>query len=131
PPLGTNNYVGVAVDSAGLSWTSAVVRVAVLDVGITIVSPTDGASYAGVLPATITINAVGLIPSGTLTNVEFLVDGLAIAEDAATPYSGTWGAVTPGVHRLNAIGRVDNGVSYTSAPIFIALAETLIPLNSV
>src|SRR6185436_11393490 len=54
PPLGTNNYVAVAVDSAGLSWTSAVVRVAVLDPGITIVSPTDGASYAGVLPATIT-----------------------------------------------------------------------------
>src|SRR6185503_14061140 len=72
-----------------------------------------------------------LIPSGILTNVEFLVDDISIAQDAAAPYSGTWGAVTPGVHRLSAIGRVDNGVSYTSAPIFITLAETLIPFNSV
>jgi hypothetical protein len=131
PPLATNSYVAVAVDSAGLSWTSAVVRVAVLDVGITIVAPTDGAGYAGTLPASITINAVELIPSGTLTNVEFLVDDIPVAQDAVAPYSGTWSTVTPGVHRLNAIGRVDNGVSYVAAPVFITLAETLIPINSV
>src|SRR6266540_2533132 len=30
PPLGTNSFVAVAVDNAGLSWTSAVVNVTVL-----------------------------------------------------------------------------------------------------
>src|SRR5687767_913578 len=48
PPLGTNSYTAVALDSSGLLWTSAVVRVVVLDVGITIVAPTDGAGYTSV-----------------------------------------------------------------------------------
>ncbi|HMJ66387.1 MAG TPA: Ig-like domain-containing protein, partial [Candidatus Binatia bacterium] len=128
-PLATNMFFAVAVDSAGLSWTSAVVRVAVLDIGVTIVSPPDGQLYANANP--ITINAATLLTAGAMTNVQFLADGVTVGEDAASPYSVTWSGVTPGVHRLSAIGRADNGLSYTSAPVLIGVVEQLIPMNSV
>jgi hypothetical protein len=127
-PLATNSFYAVAVDSAGLSWTSAVVRVAVLSLGVTIVSPPDGQLYANTNP--ITINAATLLSSGTMTNVEFLVDGVSVGEDAISPYSTVWSGVTPGTHRLTAVGHVDNGLSYTSAPVLIGVAQTLIPFGS-
>ena len=42
---GSNNFYVITFDSAGLSWTSAVVNVAVVNEGVTILAPADGASY--------------------------------------------------------------------------------------
>jgi hypothetical protein len=129
-PLGTNNFTALAVDSAGFSWASPIVRVVVLDIGVTIVSPRDGSGF-GSSTNPITINAVALLFSGALTNVEFIVDGATVAQDASSPFSAQWATVTSGVHRLAAIGRADDGQSYTSAPVLISVAEPIIPWNSV
>ena len=46
-----------------------------------------------------------------MTNVEFFVDGVKVAEDATAPFSGTWSAVTGGSHRLTAVGWADTGIT--------------------
>ena len=47
--------------------------------GVTIISPADGAIYQNTNP--ITVSAFALLPSGTMTNVEFFVDGEKFGED--------------------------------------------------
>ena len=54
-PLGTNVFTAVAVDGGGISWTSAVVRVAVLNLGVTIVSPLDGAVFQNTNPVGVSL----------------------------------------------------------------------------
>jgi hypothetical protein len=129
PPPGTNSLRAVAVDSSGLSWTSAVVNVAVLSVGVTIVSPPDGTSYVNTNP--ITVNALGLLPAGSITNVEFFVDGQKFGEGSTSPFSATWSTVSGGAHRLTATGQSDAGTTYNSLPVNIAVAQLVVRSNSV
>ena len=72
-PTGTNSFRGVAIDSGGVRWTSAPVNVLVLNPGVTITSPADGTSFTSTNP--VNIAASGLLPSGTITNVNFFVNG--------------------------------------------------------
>src|SRR5688572_18885390 len=128
-PLGTNSLAAVAVDNAGLSWTSAVVNVAVLNLGVTIVSPADGSIYLS--SNSITVSAVGLLNSGTMTNVEFFVDGTKFGEDASAPFSSAWNTVTSGSHRFTAVGRDNAGNTWNATPVNIAVARTFVPRGAV
>ncbi len=129
--LGTNAFRAVALDGAGLSWTSSVVNVVVLSEGVTIVSPLNPSYLFSTNP--LPVSAVGLLPpgAGTITNVEFFVDGQRFAQDGSAPFSAVWSTVTPGTHRLTATGRSSLGATYNSAPANVAVARTLVPSNSV
>ena len=128
-PLGTNTFVAVATDGAGLSWTSAVLSVVVLNPGVTITTPASGALFLNTNP--IGVATVTFLPTGVMTNVEFFVDGLEFGSSATPPFAATWSAVTPGVHRLTAVGHDDAGNTHVSASILIAVAENLIRTNAV
>jgi len=91
----------VATDSGGLAWTSAVSTVVLVNYGVTIASPADGTTYLNTNP--ITVSALALLPSGTVTNVEFRVDDIVFGRDASSPFSARWTNVTPGVHRFTAL----------------------------
>lgn len=127
-PQGTNILTAVAVDSTGSLWVSPSVSVAVLATGITVTSPADGTELLGTNP--IPVVAVGLLPSGSITNVEFFVDDVKFGQSTAVPFTATWSGVTPGVHRLLATGRATTGLSYTSAPSYIAVGQSLVASNA-
>ncbi len=128
-PLGTNSLFAVVTDSAGLVVTSAVVNVTVLNLGVTITSPADGATYLNNNP--ITVTAVGFLSSGSITNLEFYADGVKFGEAAGSQGSATWSAVVPGAHRLTVTGKDSTGAAYNSAPVMIAVARTLVASNTV
>ena len=129
PALGTNLFTAVAVDNGGLSWTSSVLRVALLNPGATIVTPVSGAVFQGT--NSISVVAVTSVPLGAVTNVDFLVDDLKFAQDGTAPFSVTWSSVVGGIHRLTAISRDNSGNSYTSSPVIISVPLALIPVGSV
>jgi hypothetical protein len=129
-PLGTNLLTAVAYDTGTNAWSAPAVGIVVLEPGLTITSPADGQYFLDTSP--ITVTAVGLLPgNATLTNVAFYANQTRFAEDSTSPFSAVWNGVTEGVHRLWAVGWGTDGVSYTSAPVFIGVAQTLIATGSV
>src|ERR1043166_3859271 len=128
-PLGSNSFSAVAVDGSGGTLTSATVNIAVLSPGITIVDPADG-TYV-VNTNSISVSAIGLVPSGSITNVDFYVDKNIFATDGAAPFSGVWSPITGGVHSFTAIGKDTGGILYTSAPVYVSVPFIIVPSNSV
>ncbi|MCX8155224.1 MAG: Ig-like domain-containing protein [Verrucomicrobiae bacterium] len=128
-PPGSNALVAVAVDSLGQRASSATVNVLVANLGMTITSPADGATYLSTNP--ITVNALAMLREGNMTNVNFYADGRWFASDSTAPYSGVWSNVSPGVHELTVVGTDEAGRQYPSPPVLIAVAYRLIPSNSV
>ncbi|HTD66269.1 MAG TPA: Ig-like domain-containing protein, partial [Candidatus Limnocylindria bacterium] len=128
-PPGTNAFRAIASDGAGLTWTSAVVNVAALNVGLTMVSPTQGATFLNTNP--VAVSVVDFLLSGQITNVEFFVDGQKFSDTNARPFNTLWREVTPGLHQLTAIGTDNSGNFHTSAPVAIAVARMLVRSNSI
>lgn len=125
---GSNSFFVVSLHESGFALTSAVVRVAVANPGITIMSPNDGATFLNTNP--ITVVAIGLLPSGTVTNIQFFVDGQKFAEDSSAPFSAVWSPVLAGSHRLTAVGKDDSGNTHFAAPVNIAVARVLVARRS-
>ncbi len=128
-PLGTNTYFAVAVDNNGVGWTSAVVRVAYLNLGATILTPLDGTILQTTNP--IFVAAVTSLPGGSITNVDFAVDDQKLAQDATSPFSTFLSGVLGGVHRLTAIARDGSGNVYTSSPVNISVPMMLVATGAV
>ena len=129
PSFGTNLFTAVALDSAGQSWTSAVHRVLYLTPGATITSPLDGAVFQNTNP--ITVTALGAVPSGSITNIEFFVDDLKFGQDSTAPYSVLMTNVPAGVHRIVAYSRDNAGNNYTSRPVTFSVPLTVVSAGSV
>ena len=127
-PSGSNAVHAVVTDSSGQVATSAVVRILVANVGVTITSPADGTVFANNNP--VTVGTVTLLPSGSITNVAFFVDGEKFAEDDLAPFSAAWSTLTGGSHRLLAVGRADTGESFTSQTVYIGVAQLLVQSNA-
>lgn len=129
PALGTNLFTAVAVDDNDQTWSSPALRVNYLNPGATILSPAEGTMFQNLNP--VLVSTVVAVPSGTVTNVEFWVDGLRFGRDGTAPFSATWSNVVGGVHRLTAVARVDSGTIYTSSPVTIATPLTLVSTGAV
>jgi hypothetical protein len=130
-PAGSNAFQVIAVDSSGLNWTSAVVNVAIVKEGVTILAPADGTTYlsndpASILNTPIPVFAYPSLASGSIVNVEFFVDGQKFAEDATPPFNQSWTNVTGGSHRLLAVGSSDTGATYTSQGVNIGVPQLFI-----
>ena len=128
-PPGTNTFYAVGINGAGASIQSSAVNVFVQSIGVTLLTPADGAVFLNTNPITVTAHAY--LPVGSITNIEFFVDGLKFAEDAAPPYSMVWSNVAGGSHRITARGRSDTGTAFNAAPVNIAVAQALVLSNSV
>src|SRR5204863_6208764 len=79
-PVGSNSLYAVAIDSVGQIATSAVVRVLVANIGITITSPVED-SYV-IDGASLPVSVFAALPVGTITNVDFFLDGLLLGSDS-------------------------------------------------
>jgi hypothetical protein len=128
-PAGTNALYATATDTIGQVGTSAVVPVLVASVGVTIVSPLDGAVFGNTNP--ITVSAFTILPSGSIANVTFFVDGQPIGLDNTVPFSAVWTNVTGGSHRLTATGVDGVGTPYEAAPVYIGVGQLLVHSNAV
>src|SRR3989338_4041745 len=89
---------------------------------LTITNPPNGSTVSGTVA--VTVNASGF---GSLTKVEFALDGVVTATDTATPWAWTWdtAAATTGPHTLTARGYNASNRKWTSAsPVTVTVART-------
>lgn len=128
-PAGSNTFSVIAYNSVGEPVQSPPVRVVVLNEGVTLLSPEEDSVFAP--NGSVTVLAGATLRSGSITNIEFFVDGIKFGEDDTAPFIATWTNLTSGSHRLTAIGRSDSGGSYKSQPVNIGVAFLMMPFSSV
>lgn len=114
--LGAGNYTltAIAWDNAGLMVSNSITISVVSDTPptVTITNPSANASF--VTPATIAVGASASDPDGNVTNVEFLLDGTAIANVTVAPYGATLTNLAAGIHTLGAVATDNAGLSQTN-----------------
>lgn len=94
---------------------------------VTLTSPANGSNF--VTGSTVSITAAAAA-SGTITQVQFFVDGSSIATDLTAPYSSTYAAVA-GTHTLTAVVTDNNGGTSTSNAVVITAANNQAPTITV
>ncbi|MBN2505696.1 MAG: lamin tail domain-containing protein [Verrucomicrobia bacterium] len=87
-----------------------------------ITSPADGAAY--VVPATVPITVAAEDPDGAVTNVAFYANGLKLGDAAAAPFRYDWSNAVIGDYVLRVLATDNLGLSVTSAPVAVTLAQT-------
>ncbi|HVU66412.1 MAG TPA: cellulose binding domain-containing protein [Ktedonobacteraceae bacterium] len=125
PPTGVFVLIAMAY-SDGPYATEVTERIAITPDGLSpfpmvnITSPSDGAQF--VSPATIQASASVTIGSGTISRVDFSLQGNnASYQGTATsaPYSVTWNNIFPGTYTLNAVAYADTSVGVVGNTVSI------------
>lgn len=121
---GSHNLTARAYDNGGAVTTSSVVAITVGSIiapTVSITSPTAGTTF--VLGDVVTINASAADADGSVSQVEFFVDGNSVGVDPSSAYSATWPSVV-GTHILTAVATDNNNASTTSAPVSITVFDS-------
>ncbi|MFI5151005.1 MAG: Ig-like domain-containing protein [Bacteroidia bacterium] len=121
--LGTHSITAKATDNGGLKTTSSAVSITVtqdIPPVVSITGPANGANYTA--PAVVTIIASASDPDGTVSNVEFFVNGVSIGVVASAPYQKNWTSVI-GTANLTAVATDNKGLKTTSAMVTINIAD--------
>jgi hypothetical protein len=128
-PPGSNTVYVVAIDSTGAPIKSSEVKILVQNIGVTILTPFEDTMYLSTNP--ILITAWTYLPAGSISLVEYLVDGAKVAESTTAPHVGVWSNPVGGSHRLTAVGRTEAGTRYISQAVNIGVAATLVSTGAV
>jgi hypothetical protein len=94
---------------------------------VTIASPVDGA-VIGSSNVVVTANASDT--DGSVTMVEFLVNGVSAGIATSPPFTFTHVNTTPGTYSLTAVAIDSTGVNATSAPVTISVVPWLVPSSA-
>ncbi len=125
PPTGVFVLIAIAY-SDGPYATEATERIAITPDGrspfpiVSLISPSNGAQFLS--PATIQANASVTIGSGTISRIDFSLQGGNISyQGTATsaPYSVTWNNIFPGTYTLNAVAYADTSVGVVGNTVSI------------
>jgi hypothetical protein len=117
------NAVGSDIEFSKLIYSST--SSANLDPVVTLTSPATGTSFKVNDPVSISANASDA--DGSITKVEFFIDGTKEGEDNSSPWQYTWNA-TAGSHQITARATDDKGAQKTSSPVSISVsAPTPVP----
>ena len=126
---GTHTITAIATDNSGATTTSSVITIVVASnppPTVNITSPANGASFitgsAVAIAATATDN-------GSVTQVEFKVDGVSVGIDATSPYTSNYTAVL-GSHTITATA-TDNLGATSVATVTITVANNPAPSVSI
>jgi glucose/arabinose dehydrogenase len=126
---GTYHYVVTAADAAGnvgppSSEASATATADTTPPTVSITAPTAGATVSG----SVTVSATATDNVG-VADVQFLVDGTAIADDTSAPYSIAWDSrgVPNGAHDITAIARDAAGNPRTSEAVRMTVDNAATP----
>lgn len=117
----------VAVDDKGASTASgtAVVRMELAPT-VAISSPPEGALLQIGLPVTIGVVATDTAP-GTVTRVDFLVNGTKVGEDSTYPFSYDWTPTSTGSRQLLAKATDNDGAVGTSSLVNVTVTDANVP----
>ena len=80
---------------------------------VTLTSPTAGSYAAG---APIGFTATAADSDGSVSRVDFYVDGARVYADASAPYAYTWTSPTAGSHAVKAVAVRSNRAARMSLP---------------
>lgn len=123
--LGVRAIKAVATDNLGLTGTSTTpnITIAANNPPSAIIASTSP-SIAGsiIAPTVITINATATDSDGTVTGVEFLINGTVVGTDNTAPYSYDWTS-TPGNKSLTVRSTDNKGAVTTSAAQTFSVAD--------
>jgi plastocyanin len=124
---GTFSYYCSVHFSFGMTG-EVLVASSTLPPGIAITSPSNGAVFAA--PANVSIQAGVTNGSGTVTNVQFLVNNTLVTSENSGPFSAMTNNLSAGDYTLSAIATDDNGLSATNAiDISVITPATVLLMN--
>ncbi len=117
PTGGTENYVfsnPTGVELTIPSLTQTFLAVPLLPT-VSITAPTGGSTFA--IGSPVSIAATAADADGTVSSVEFFVDGVSIGIDATSPFTSSYTGVSELSHVLTAKATDNEGFSTTSTPV--------------
>jgi hypothetical protein len=120
--LGAHTLAACATDNLGAATTSALINVTVAanaPPSIALVLPRNGQSFA--TGGTINLVANATDADGTVSRVEFYVDGTLVGGAVSPPFSFVWAGVTAGSHTLTAKAVDDRGAVTTSTGVGVVV----------
>lgn len=132
--LPSTYYVGLAItshDTARLATaifdnTTIVVRTATnTPPAVSFTSPAPASTYAPTQAVNLAVNATDA--DGSVTRVDFYVDGVLYNSDTVSPYATSWQPTSTGSHTLSAVAR-DNAGATATANVTIQVSST--PVNA-
>ena len=132
--LGSGQTVkAVATDDLGLTGTSNIVTMNVLanvPATVSLTGPSASGIYSSYVSAAagtltpMTFTATAADSDGTVTQVEFFVDGVSVGVDTSSPYSVVWNS-TSGTKVVTAKATDSNGAITTSATLTLVINDLL------
>jgi hypothetical protein len=123
--LGVHAIKAVATDNLGLAGTSTTPNITIAANNpptATIASTSPSIAGSIIAPTVITINATATDSDGTVTGVEFLINGTVVGTDNTAPYSYDWTS-TPGNKSLTVRSTDNKGAVTTSAAQTFSVAD--------
>lgn len=121
--LGLHHFTARATDNLGLQTTSVNADITVaanIPPAVGLTSPLSTATYTA--PAVVTVSANASDADGTVSQVEFFVNGVSIGVDATSPYSVNWTSAI-GNAVFTAVATDNRGATTTSAAITLSIAD--------
>ncbi len=123
--VGSHTVQARAFDNVGASRTTTAVSISVNVLpAVSLIEPGGGEHY--VTGSSVELTATASDSNGSVSRVEFLVDGAEVAQDTSSPYSIFWTA-TVGSHTVQARAVDNMGGSKTTAAVSIGVAANTAP----
>ncbi|MBI5382156.1 MAG: PD40 domain-containing protein [Opitutae bacterium] len=129
-PMATGTYTLTArvTDNLGNVADSAPVAITVTPSAppvVSITNPRNASSYT--VGTALSIAADASDPDGTITQVQFVVNGAPIGTSARSPYNVAWTPASVGNYTLTALATDNNGNITTSVPITVTIGGNAAP----
>ncbi|HXG47621.1 MAG TPA: Ig-like domain-containing protein [Methylomirabilota bacterium] len=117
---GAHTLRAVVTATSGLKATSAPVSITVrTPPTVAITGPAGGAAF--ILGSVVNITATASDTDGTISQVQFRTNGVAVGTDTTSPYAIDYTATAPGSITLTAVATDSHGLMATSAPVVISV----------
>jgi len=116
----------LSVDDYNLSTEGSTPPVQPTAPSVSITAPAAAATVSG----TQSVTANAATPQGTITSVQFKLDGANLgAADTTAPYAATWDTktVADGSHSLTAVATNSSSLSTTSSAVAVTVKNTVTP----
>lgn len=132
PSVGTHTLTARATDGAGTFGHSTPISVNIVNnvpPTVDLTAPVAGATYRA--PATISFAANAADSDGSISRVDFLLNGNVVATATTPPYTGVANGVPAGNYDATARATDNDNVSTTSTPRSIIVAANVPPTVSI
>lgn len=120
---GTHQIKAIATDDQGLTTTSSIANISVAlntPPTVSITAPTGSESI--ISPNAVNITANASDADGSVSQVEFLVNGTVVGTDNTAPYSFSWTS-THGTKTFSVRATDDKGATATSSTVTLNIAD--------